>query len=116
MRASSPLALAMLVALGLGCRRAPAAPEASTPPTSAGPHVRTAPIEPGAPLDTARIDEAKVRLDLAQTRAAIRVHQQTHDGASPPSIDGLGLALSFPSDLLYDAATGTVRSQTYPAF
>lgn len=106
-------ALAALFVLGLGCQRAPAATDAGASPA---PVRRSAPIEPGAPLDTARIDEAKVRLDLAQARTAIRMYQQTHDGASPPSLDGLGLALSFPGELRYDAATGTVQSRTYPAF
>lgn len=113
MGTSRSLALVALFALGLGCGRASTATDAGAPPT---PTARTTPIAPGAPLDTARIDEAKVRLDLAQARTAIRMYQQTHDGASPPSLDGLGLALSFPGELRYDAATGTVQSRTYPAF
>jgi len=120
----------MVLGLGLGvvgCKEAapppapPPAPEEA--PAPAPPPVgarmngatRTAPMGV-APMGVARPDEARVRVDLAGVRAAIREHQMLNNGANPPSVESMDLRLSFPGDLNYDPTTGTVRSKTYPQY
>lgn len=71
-------------------------------------------MAPGAPLNLAKPDEVRIRLDLVQARSALRSHQMT-SGGFPQTLSELGLKLSYPTDLTYDAASGTVRSRTYPA-
>lgn len=78
--------------------------------------VRTTPMAPDSPLHTGQIDMAKVRLDLAAVRAAIAEYRQLHDGKNPPDLATLGVRLSFPADIAYDAGSGTVKSLTYPAY
>ena len=119
-------ACALAVVAVVGCRRAPPEPETVAPVVDAGPApevgarmngaTRTEPSGPGAPLQVGRPDVARVRVDLAGVRAGIREHQLLHDGANPPSIGAMDLRLSYPGDLEYDAAAGTVRSRTYPQF
>jgi hypothetical protein len=65
---------------------------------------------------TSQPDQARVRVDLAAVRGALQTWKAEHN-AWPGSISELGLtALNYPDDLTYDASTGTVTSQTYPAF
>lgn len=73
------------------------------------------PRPPSAPLNTARIDEAKLRVELAGARAAVREYRMVH-GDNPPSLGALDLNLRFRADLTYDPATGRVKSRTYPQY
>ncbi|MFO0724017.1 MAG: hypothetical protein U1E65_09560 [Myxococcota bacterium] len=90
-------------------------PSAPTPETTTAPAARDAPIDPLAPMLTAKPDEARVRLDLAAVRAAIAARQQL-EGKFPENIVAMGLKLNFPADLAYDPSAGTVKSRTYPQF
>jgi hypothetical protein len=107
----------MAVAL-VGCRgeALEAPPDAGVarpaPVGGTGPRAPMGPL----PLGVARPDEARVRIDLAGVRAAVREHQMVHDGANPASISAMDLHLSFPGDLVYDPGTGTVQSKTYPQY
>ena len=58
-------------------------------------------------------DLVRVKLDLANLRGAIKKHVQL-EGGLPPSLDVLGVKLSYPTDYTYDPKTGTVKSKTYP--
>ena len=87
------------------------------------------PAEPAAPRDrplaqdgtlargyTSAPDRARIQLDLANVRAALQAWKVEHAGW-PPDLATLSLeGLSYPKDLEYDAATGTVRSATYPSY
>jgi hypothetical protein len=87
------------------------------------------PAEPAAPRDrplaqdgtlargyTSAPDRARIQLDLANVRAALQAYKLEH-AAWPSELAGLRLeGLSYPKDLEYDPATGTVRSATYPAY
>jgi hypothetical protein len=73
------------------------------------------PRAPTSPANTARIDEARVRVELAAVRSAVREHQMLN-GSSPPGIGVLDLKLRFEADLQYDPATGQVKSRTYPQY
>ncbi len=95
--------LAMVAALA-GCPSQKSTPEAKP---------RTTPIAAGSPLDTDKPDRARVELDLAVARSAILQHRQI-EGSNPKSLDETGVQLHFPDDIVYDAATGTVKSRTYP--
>ena len=65
---------------------------------------------------TSTPDRARIQLDLAAARGAVQLYKGEH-GAFPPSLAELKLdGLAYPADLDYDAATGTVRSQTYPSY
>lgn len=89
----------------------------------------SAPAEPSAPREhplvqdgsTARAitstpDRVKVKLDLAAVRGALQAYRVEHN-APPPSLAELSVeGLSYPADLAYDPATGTVTSQSYPSF
>jgi hypothetical protein len=91
--------------LAFGC----SSKEPKAPPVE-----RTAPVSE-APLNLDKPDQARVELDLAQVRGAVRNAQQVN-GVIPKSIDELGLKLFYPGDLEYDASTGAVKSKTYPRF
>ncbi len=61
-------------------------------------------------------DRVKVQLDLANARKEIQAWRADH-GSWPSSLAEAGVSdLNYPADLSYDAATGTVTSQTYPGF
>jgi hypothetical protein len=61
-------------------------------------------------------DRARIQLDLANARAALQAYKGEH-GAFPASLADLKLeGISYPKDLSYDPATGTVRSETYPSY
>jgi len=65
---------------------------------------------------TSAPDRVKIQLDLANVRAALQAYHGEH-GTFPPDLGALRLeALSYPKDLQYDAATGAVRSETYPSY
>jgi hypothetical protein len=110
----------LLVAFS-ACKRAPK-DEAPPPPPEAkqGPVQpkidRPMPIDPRAPMQLAKPDEARVQIDLASSRAAIREYQQLNDGKNPPDLAALNLRLSFPMDIVYDSASATVKSRTYPMY
>lgn len=89
---------------------APDAAVAAKPPSQAG-----LPKDPTLPLNLARPDEARVRVELYETREVVRMHRMEH-GAPPPSLDALGLHLKFRSDLTYDPKTGVVKSRSYPQY
>lgn len=65
---------------------------------------------------TSTPDRVRVQVDLAAVRAALQTYHAEHQ-AWPRSLGELSLEgrLNYPSDLSYDAATGVVTSQTYPA-
>jgi hypothetical protein len=87
------------------------------------------PAEPAAPRErplaqdgtaerayTSAPDRAKIQLDLATVRAALQTYRGEHD-AWPASLGDLKVeGLSYPKDLSYDPASGTVRSETYPSY
>src|SRR5512133_1180177 len=61
-------------------------------------------------------DRAKVQLDLAAVRAALRTYRAERE-AWPATLGELAVpGLSYPGDLVYDEASGTVASRTYPGF
>lgn len=65
---------------------------------------------------TAVPDKVKVIVDLGAVRGAIRAYGTEHNGSFPASLEDVPLEgrLNYPKDLEYDAATGTVRSRSYP--
>jgi hypothetical protein len=109
MRAMRRVLLAALLAAA--CNRAPPAEEA-TPP-------RDRPLAQDGSVAravTSTPDRARIQLDLAAARGAIQVYKGEH-GAWPPSLAALRLeGISYPADLAYDPASGTVRSETYPSY
>lgn len=63
---------------------------------------------------TSTLDRLKVQMDLSAVRAGLRAWH-SGNGTYPGSIGNLNLeGLSYPADLAYDPARGTVRSLTYP--
>lgn len=65
---------------------------------------------------TSAPDRARIQLDLANVRAALQAWKVEH-GDWPADLAALRVeGLSYPKDLEYDPATGTVRSGTYPAY
>lgn len=88
-----------------------------------------APAEPAGPREhplaqdgtvvratTSTPDRVRVQLDLAAARGAIQVYRGEHQ-AWPADLAALRLeGISYPKDLAYDPATGTVRSLTYPSY
>jgi hypothetical protein len=105
MRVLAALAVASLLACS---QRAPA-PEGAAP--------RTQPLAPdgtGARAVTSLPDRARVQLDLAAVRGALRAYHAER-AAWPGGLSELNVeGLSYPADLSYDAASGTVTSRTYP--
>ena len=71
------------------------------------------PAPANAPLNLDKPEQARIELDLAAARNAIKQQQQI-EGKTPASLDQLGVKLFHPDDLEYDASTGTVKSRTYP--
>lgn len=74
---------------------------------------RTRPVGAEQPMNLEMPDRARVELDLANARAAVRTMSQLN-GANPRSLSEMNVKLSYPADLEYDAASGTVKSKTYP--
>lgn len=105
-----PLLAAALVAAALAaCDRKPAEP----PPPRERPLAQDGTI---ARAYTSAPDRVKVQLDLAAVRGALQVWRGER-GAWPASLAELKVeGLSYPDDLRYDPAAGTVRSETYPAY
>ncbi|HEY6101298.1 MAG TPA: hypothetical protein VIW03_17810 [Anaeromyxobacter sp.] len=105
---------AALIALASGCtdRNPPA--EAQVPARREHPLAQDGTT---ARAITSTPDRARVQLDLSTVRAALTVYRAEHAGW-PRSLDELALEgrLGYPADLAYDAASGTVRSLTYPSF
>jgi hypothetical protein len=104
------LLAAALVALATAC---------SERPLAEPPALRERPLAQDgstARAYTSAPDRAKIQLDLANVRAALQAHRGEH-GAWPGSLAELRLdGINYPKDLAYDAATGTVRSETYPSY
>ena len=105
-----PLLAATLLAAALAaCDRKPAEP---APP-------RDRPLAQDGTVArayTSAPDRAKVQLDLAAARSALQLWRGEH-GGWPASLGELKVeGLSYPDDLRYDPAAGTVRSETYPSY
>jgi hypothetical protein len=66
---------------------------------------------------TSTPDRARVQLDLAAVRGALRSYHAEH-ATWPRALADLSLegTLNYPADLAYDPATGTVTSRTYPSY
>lgn len=102
--------------LALALAAAAACTDRSPPPEPAAPRDRPlAPDGTAARALTSAPDRARVQLDLAAVRAALQAYKAEHAGW-PRSLGDLSLEgrLSYPADLAYDPATGSVASQTYP--
>ena len=110
MRPAPAPILAALLALAAACSE-------RTPPEPAAP--RDHPLAQDGTVArayTSAPDRARVQVDLATVRAAVQAWRGEHGGL-PGSLSELELqGLSFPDDLSYDPATGTVRSETYPSY
>lgn len=108
MRTALALALAAAALLAACSDRAPP-PE---PP-------RTRPLAQDGTAEravTSAPDRVKVQVDLSTVRAALRAWRAER-GGWPATLGELRVeGLSYPADLEYDAASGTVTSRTYPTF
>ena len=102
------MAIALVACIAGACSRGG---EANPAPVAA----RTTPLGPDTPLNLARPDEARVKLDLSASREALRLYQQVN-GKFPEGLQELDLRLNYPGDLDYSAPSGAVRSRTYPQF
>ncbi len=113
---ASPLvvAVAVAVALASGCTDRSAPPEAEASVRRDRPLAQDGSVARGL---TSAPDRVRVQADLAALRAALRAYHAEHS-AWPRSLDELSLEgrISHPADLVYDAESGTVTSQTYPSF
>lgn len=93
------------------CKRPATEPAAEAEP-------RTRPLAADGTLArelTRKPDRVRVKLDLSNTRAALKTWIAAN-GSPPASLDELNVAgLNYPEDLVYDAATGEVTSATYPS-
>lgn len=106
-----PLAAALLALSVAACSRKPAEPPPPPPPAE---HPLAA-DGTAARAVTSLPDRTRVQLDLAALREAIKVWHGEH-GGWPASLSEVSVeGLSYPADLRYDAASGTVRSETYPS-
>jgi hypothetical protein len=105
MRPLAPLALASLLA----CSERATAPDPAPP--------RTRPLAQdgsAARAVTSAPDRVRVQLDLAAVRAAVQAYHAER-AAWPGTLGELGVeGISYPADLAYDPASGTVTSRTYP--
>ena len=79
------------------------------------------PAKPGSPpppggAHDEPTDRVRVQMDLVAIRGAVLQYQRLHDGQNPPSISELEQLerLSYPREYDYDAASGTVKSKTFP--
>lgn len=108
------LPIALLLALASACADRSASPEAQSPAPREHPLAQDGTT---ARAITSTPDRVRVQLDLSTVRAALQAYHGEH-ATWPRSLDELALEgrLNYPADLTYDAATGTVRSQTYPSF
>lgn len=70
-------------------------------------------LQDGAGAAVGQINKSQVLSDLTQVTAAIQGYY-VQNNKYPAQIGDLQLKLYHPSDLSYDAATGKVRSKTYP--
>jgi hypothetical protein len=104
------LAVLVFVSLAIACSD-------RSPPDPAAPRERPlAQDGTTARAYTSAPDRVKIQLDLANVRAAVQAYHGER-GTFPPDLGALRLeSLSYPKDLQYDAATGTVRSETYPSY
>lgn len=75
---------------------------------------RTTPMAPNQPMGIDKPDRARVEIDLANARAAVRTIYGINN-AFPKSISELNVRFSYPTDLDYDPASGMVHSKTYPS-
>jgi Mg-chelatase subunit ChlD len=110
----SPLVAAAVVALASGCT------DRSSPPEGQAPARRERPLAQDGTVArslTSAPDRVRVQADLATLRAALQTYHAEH-AAWPRSLEELSLdgRPSYPADLVYDAASGTVTSQAYPSF
>jgi hypothetical protein len=65
---------------------------------------------------TSTLDRARVQLDLAIMRAAVKAWKSER-GTYPQTFQTVMVdGLSYPADLAYDPATGAVTSKTYPEY
>ncbi len=95
----------LALSLGLlGCK-------AKSKPAASG-----GPIDPAAPMQVDKPDRMRIQLDLANLRAALQKHKALEGGSYPGSLSALGVKVSFPDDIVYDASAGTVKSRAYPMF
>jgi hypothetical protein len=107
------LPLALIASLAVGCTDRSAPPEAQGRPQRDHPLAQDG---SAARAITSTPDRVRVQVDLAAVRAAVQAYHGEH-AAWPRSLDELSMEgrLNYPADLTYDAATGTVTSQTYPS-
>jgi hypothetical protein len=104
-----PLLALLAGVLALACSDPPPAPP--PPAVRERPLVRDGTVAQDA---VAMPDAARVRLDLSTVRSALKAAKGI-EGTWPASLGELQLyGLGYPEDLVYDPATGTVRSQAYP--
>jgi hypothetical protein len=86
-------------------------------PSAAAPAPRDRPLAQDgttARAITSMPDRVKVKLDLATVRTGLQAWRGEH-GTWPASLAELRIeGLSYPADLDYDPAAGTVQSRTYP--
>ena len=107
------LPVALIASLAIACTDRSAPPEAQASPQRDRP---LAPDGTAARAITSTPDRVRMQVDLAAVRAALQAYHGEHQ-AWPRSLGELSLEgrLNYPADLSYDAATGTVTSQTYPS-
>jgi hypothetical protein len=116
MRASPLVAVAAVLAVALagGCTDRSAPAEAEAPARRDRPLAQDGSV---ARALTSAPDRVRVQADLAALRGALKAYHAEHS-SWPRSLDELSLEgrINHPSDLVYDPASGTVTSQTYPSF
>lgn len=112
MRTALVILAIFAAAAAAGCQKDP--PPIPTPPVQRD---RPLPADGTAVRNlTMTLDRAKVQLDLAIMRAAVKAWKAER-GVYPQyfqtvMVDGL----NYPADLAYDPATGAVTSRTYPEY
>ncbi len=104
----------LLVVIAACSRSTPTEPPPPPPPQRERPLAQDGTPERAI---TSAPDRTRVELDLAAVRRGIQLYKSEH-GAWPASLSQVSIegGLSYPQDLSYDAATGSVRSQTYPSY
>ena len=95
-----------------GCQKDP-------PPIPAPPAPRDRPLPANGTAVrnlTSTLDRAKVQLDLAIMRAAVKAWKSER-GTYPQTFQTVMVdGLNYPADLAYDPVTGAVTSRTYPEY